>query len=83
MKAKRKRIEPKGRSLYDCVHALTQGKKVWCAKGHQFSKAASIKAIQRGAPMVYSICQDCVDFEPFDNLVPFPNDLKGDGESHI
>ncbi|MBA7709816.1 hypothetical protein ES703_118742 [subsurface metagenome] len=59
------------RSLYQCFHAKVKGDYIYCAKGHHFVssrkvgiRTLSIDRLVRGAPLVFSMCQGCIDYEP-------------------
>jgi len=57
----------KKRSLYQCAHARCRLDRIVCSKGHALSTLAngtiSLIRLKRGAPLEYSVCQDCRDFK--------------------
>ncbi len=69
---------PNRSSLYQCGNAHCQGEKIVCIKGHRFSSdpffrdngAISIKRLQRGAPLEYSVCQECPEYDEMGPPVP-------------
>ncbi len=69
------------RSLYDCAHAHVMGDKIYCVKGYRLGNTAtqqniSIKRLQRGTPLIMSICQLCQDFDQHDGE-PVPENERG------
>lgn len=66
------------RNLYQCAHAHVQGDSIVCVKGHLLqegilfngSGAISIKRLQRGVPLEFSICQECPDYDEMGPPVP-------------
>ena len=53
------------RSLYECFNAKVLGDRIYCAKGHIFSKSGevNINRLARGTPLEMSVCQGCPDFD--------------------
>jgi len=81
----------KKRSLYDCLEAKVSvgspgHSDIYCAKGHVFTRlhpaGIPITLLARGAPLKYTICQDCPDFNPHDGP-PVPKSERGWWENHI
>ena len=74
-----KKIKSK-KSLYDCLEAKVSVGEIYCAKGHVFTRLhpdnIPITLLARGAPLKYTICQDCPDFNPHDGP-PVPKSEKG------
>ena len=58
------------RSLYMCSHAKVKGDKLYCSKGHELTVHASVRALARGAPLIFSCCQDCEDYDEMGPPVP-------------
>ena len=59
------------RSLYCCFHAKVKEQKLYCSKGHEFPAfKTSIRALARGAPLVFSCCQNCEDYDEMGPPVP-------------
>ena len=64
------------RSLYQCLHAKVKGDCIYCAKGHPFvsrwkeRERLNIDQLVRGAPLVFSVCQGCIDYEPMGDPIP-------------
>jgi len=63
------------RTLYECFNAKVKGDRIYCAKGrslswHSADGALDIKAMARGEPLVFAVCQGCPNFasigEPLD-----------------
>jgi len=53
------------RSLYQCFNARCHGERIVCAKGYRLGRKAdsiSLLKLQKGAPLEYSVCQDCPDY---------------------
>lgn len=65
----------RNRSLYDCFHARVREGRIYCAKGHCISTdnernySPDIECLARGEALVFSICQDCGDFESMGNIL--------------
>jgi hypothetical protein len=49
------------RSLYECFHARVKEGRIYCAKGHKLPNS-SLKPLEMGAPLEYTVCQKCLDF---------------------
>lgn len=65
------------RALYQCFHAKVKGDYIYCAKGHHFVssrkvgiRTLSIDRLVTGAPLVFSMCQGCIDYEPMGGPIP-------------
>lgn len=55
------------RSLYECFNAKVKGNMIYCAKGCTLQTKGPeplIRRLERGAPLICSVCQDCPDFDP-------------------
>jgi hypothetical protein len=67
------------RSLYQCFRAKVKGDRIYCAKGHSFSKASdgTIHAVRlvRGEPLELAACQECLDYDEMG--LPIPKDERG------
>ena len=63
--------EQKGRSLYQCFNTKVKGEKLYCSKGHEFPiLKTSIQALARGAPLIFSCCQNCEDYDEMGPPIP-------------
>ena len=49
------------RSLYECFHAKVKDGHIYCAKEHKLPNS-SLKPLESGAPLEYTVCQKCLDF---------------------
>jgi len=49
------------RSLYECFHAKVKDGHIYCAKGQKLPNS-SLKPLEMGAPLEYTVCQKCLDF---------------------
>ena len=60
-------------TLNDCFNAKIKGEYIICSKGHKLGQG-EITASRREQPLVCRICQECLDFEPFD--IPYKKEVK-------
>lgn len=65
----------KKRTLYECSHALVQGRRIYCNKGYPLSLKSGegsidIIRLARGEPLALNICQQCGDFDSMGPPVP-------------
>jgi hypothetical protein len=73
--------KPSDRSLYDCYHARVRGNYIYCQKGHSLhdyngrNVPVNIQRLARGAPLVFSVCKKCADFEGMGE--PLPSEERG------
>jgi len=60
------------RSLYQFFHAKVKGDRIYCEKGYRLDSRGrlTIKRLVRGTPLVFSICQGCIDYEPMGDPIP-------------
>lgn len=64
------------RSLYQCLHAKVKGSRIYCEKGRRFEsrrrgkRTLSIDGLARGEPLVFSMCEGCIDYEPMGDPIP-------------
>ena len=64
------------RSLYQCFHAKVKGGRIYCEKGHRFEsrwkgkRTLSIDGLATGEPLVFSMCEGCIDYEPMGDPIP-------------
>lgn len=70
------------RSLYDCSHPLVYGIRVVCDKGHRLDQqgadgSLNVRLVDRGDPLVFTVCQNCTDYSPMGEPFPYPDELKG------
>jgi len=56
------------RSLYECFNARVKGDKIYCARGHD--GMIDVRRLERGAALVFDVCQNCSDFECMGEPVP-------------
>ena len=59
---KKRDREGRGRSLYQCLNAKVRGEILQCSKGHEFPSNVTVRALARGAPLVFACCQNCEDY---------------------
>lgn len=64
-------------SLYECsnAHVATDGQHIYCTKGHILDDGSktgmiSIRSLATGKPLIYSVCQNCKNFDPMGPAIP-------------
>lgn len=71
-------MKPK-RSLYQCLLAHVRGDRIVCVKGHYLGGtddgSINILRLERGAPLEFTICQTCRDYDR--NGAPIPENERG------
>lgn len=72
------RSKPGKRSLYECFHAKVKGNQIYCSKGHALQVSGAelhVRRLERGAPLICGICQQCPDFDQLGP--PLPREERG------
>lgn len=58
-------------SLYQCLNAKVLGEKIYCNKGYNWKKfGVTIRQLERGDPLKFTVCQQCPDYDRMGPSVP-------------
>ena len=61
-------------SLYECFNAKVLDDDIYCTKGHHLGNrqdgTVGVIRLQRGEPLIFTVCQSCSDFERIGEAIP-------------